>query len=218
MHKRRLAVMQQGKVIFRMRLLIGLDRLRQLGHHRAKGIVLVEPMGKQMHPDTRYMGRDPDDLCARGNRPMPPSVTRAALATIEPPSDPPAVDMAKAHRNRSLPLADLVEEHPARALQILLEHAPQQGLLNFAQLSARIKGWTWLFSEVILALDELHGFILLEKDISGGSLHIRPYRSMSVFILSKINILETKPQSRVESTRKSWKYTRRVVWSACAPG
>jgi len=120
-----------------------------------------------MHPDTRHMGRDPDDLCARGNRPMPPSVTRAALVTIEPPSDPPAVDMAKAHRNRYLPLADLVEEHPARALRILLEHAPQQGLLNFAQLSARIKGWTWLFSEVTLASDELHGFILLEKNISG---------------------------------------------------
>src|SRR6266568_3842994 len=145
MYKRRLAVMQQGKVIFRMRRLMGLDRLRQQGHHRAKGIVLVEPMGKQ----------------------MPPSLTRAALATIEPPSDPPAVDMAKAHRNRSLPLADLVEEHPARALRILLEHAPQQGLLNFAQLSARIKGWTWLVSEVTLASDELHGFILLEKDISG---------------------------------------------------
>src|SRR6266545_3164375 len=128
MYKRRLAVRQQGKVIFRMRRLMGLDRLRQQGHH----------------PDTCHMGRDPDDLCARGNRPMPPSLTRAALATIEPPSDPPAVDMAKAHRNRSLPLADLVEEHPARALRILLEHAPQQGLLNFAQLSARIKGWTWL--------------------------------------------------------------------------
>jgi hypothetical protein len=75
--------------------------------------------------------------------------------------------MAKAHRNRSLPLADLVEEHPARAPRILLEHALQQGLLNFAQLSARIKGWTWLVSEGTLASDELHGFILLEKDISG---------------------------------------------------
>src|SRR6266849_2390582 len=148
MHKRRLALMQQGKVIFRMRLLMGLDRLRQLGHHRAKGIVLVEPLGKQMHSDTRHMGRDPDDLCARGNRPMPPSLTRAALATIEPPIDPPAVDMAKAHRYRRLQLADLVEEPAARALRIRLEQDPQQGLLHFAQLSAKIQGWTGLFSEV----------------------------------------------------------------------
>src|SRR6266511_3002030 len=167
MYKRRLAVRQQGKVIFRMRRLMGLDRLRQQGHHRATGLVLVEPMGTQMHPDTCHMGRDPDDLCARGNRPMPPSLTRAALATIEPPSDPPAVDMAKAHRNRSLPFADLVAQHPARALRILLEHAPHQGLLNLGQLSARIIGWTWLVSEVTVASDELHGFILLEKDISG---------------------------------------------------
>jgi hypothetical protein len=61
----------------------------------------------------------------------------------------------------------LVEREYLLASRISLEHAPQQGLLNFAQLSARIKGWTWLFSEVPLASDELHGFILLEKDISG---------------------------------------------------
>jgi hypothetical protein len=75
--------------------------------------------------------------------------------------------MAKTHRHRSLPLADLVEKHAARARRIFLEHAPQQGLLNFAKLSARIKGWTGLFSEVILASGALHDFILLDKDLSG---------------------------------------------------
>ncbi len=50
--KRLLAVMQQGKVIARMRLLIGLYRLRELSHNRVKGMLLVEPMGKHMHADT----------------------------------------------------------------------------------------------------------------------------------------------------------------------
>jgi hypothetical protein len=39
--KRRLAMMQQGKVIARMRLLMRLYRLGELGHNRAKGFVLV---------------------------------------------------------------------------------------------------------------------------------------------------------------------------------
>jgi hypothetical protein len=114
-HKRLLAVMHQGKVVVRMRGLLGLYRLLELGHHWAKGMLLVEPMGKQMHAHTRQMGRNPDYLCARGNRPMALSLMRAALATIEPPCHPPPIAMANAHRNRSLHGGDLVEEHPARA-------------------------------------------------------------------------------------------------------
>jgi hypothetical protein len=60
--------------------------------------------------------------------------------------------MTKTHHNRHRSVGDLVEQHPARALRVLLEHAPQQGLLNFAQLSSSIKDWTWFFSEDILAL------------------------------------------------------------------
>jgi hypothetical protein len=56
--KRRLAMMQQGKVIARMRLLMRLYRLGELGHNRAKGLVLVEPMGKQMHADKRQTGHN----------------------------------------------------------------------------------------------------------------------------------------------------------------
>ena len=63
--KRRLAMMQQGKVIARMRLLMRLYRLGELGHNRAKGLVLVEPMGKQMHADTRQTGRHLDEMPLR---------------------------------------------------------------------------------------------------------------------------------------------------------
>src|SRR5215813_11003931 len=100
-HKRLPAVMPQCKVVVRMCRLIGLYRLLELGHHWAKGILLVEPMGKQMHCHKRQMGRDPDHLRARGDRPRAFSLMRAALATIEPPGNPPPVEMAKAHRNRS---------------------------------------------------------------------------------------------------------------------
>jgi hypothetical protein len=43
--------MQQGKVVTRMRRLLGLYRLCELRHHRVKGMLLVEPMGKYMHAD-----------------------------------------------------------------------------------------------------------------------------------------------------------------------
>src|SRR4029450_10091169 len=102
-HKRLLAVMQQGKVVVRMRGLIGLYRLLELGAHRGKGgrgakdSFLVEPMGQKMYAHKRQMGRDPDHLCCRGNRPMTFSLMRATLATIEPACNPPPVEMANAH-------------------------------------------------------------------------------------------------------------------------
>jgi hypothetical protein len=154
--------MQQGTVVTRMRLLLGLYCLRELGHHRAKGILLVEPMGKQMHTHTRQMGRDPDDLCRRGNRRTAFGLTWTAFATIELPLRPPSVDMAQAHRHQYLPFGDLGEEDPARALEVLTEQGPQQGLLNLAELSPSTKGWTCPLIESTLAQGELHDFILLE--------------------------------------------------------
>jgi len=68
--------------------------------------------------------------------------------------------MAQAHRNQYLPVGGLVEEDPAWAHRVLLEQAPQQGLLNFAQLSSSRKGWTCLFSELTLAWGKEHAFIL----------------------------------------------------------
>ena len=50
--KRGLAMMQQGKVIARMRVCMRRYRLGELDHNRVKGLVLVEPLGKQMHTDT----------------------------------------------------------------------------------------------------------------------------------------------------------------------
>jgi hypothetical protein len=47
------AVMEQGKVVARMRVLMGLSPLRELLHHRAKEIRLVEPSGTQMHAHRR---------------------------------------------------------------------------------------------------------------------------------------------------------------------
>lgn len=64
-HTRLLAVMQQGKVIARMRLLLGLYRLRALSHHRVKGLLWVEPMGKHMHTDEGQPGRNRDQLSLR---------------------------------------------------------------------------------------------------------------------------------------------------------
>ena len=58
-------MMQQGKVVARMRVLMSLYRLCELGHHRAKGLVLVEPMGKQMHADKRQTGRNLDEMPLR---------------------------------------------------------------------------------------------------------------------------------------------------------
>jgi hypothetical protein len=63
--KRRLAMMQQGKVVARMRVFMRRYRLRELGHNRAQGPVLVEPMGKQMHPDKGQTGRNLDEMPLR---------------------------------------------------------------------------------------------------------------------------------------------------------
>ena len=42
-----------------------LDRLGELGHNRAKGRVLVEPMGEQMHADKRQTGHNLDKMPRR---------------------------------------------------------------------------------------------------------------------------------------------------------
>jgi hypothetical protein len=66
--QRLVAMMQQGAVICWMGALMALKRLLEPGHHRLKGLLLGEPMGKQMDAHIRQMRRDADDLCARGNR------------------------------------------------------------------------------------------------------------------------------------------------------
>ena len=63
--KRRRAMMHQGKVIARRRLLMRLYRLGELGHNRAQGLVLVEPLGTQRHADTRQTGHNLDEMSLR---------------------------------------------------------------------------------------------------------------------------------------------------------
>src|SRR4029434_9139438 len=133
----RLAVMQQGKGLGRMPLLRGACGLLGLGYRRFKGVLWVEPMGKQMHPHQRHMGRDPDDLGATGHCQTALRATRTALTTMHPPCGPPPAAMAKAHRHGSLPLGHFVEAHATRALWLLLEPAPQQSLLDGTALSSR---------------------------------------------------------------------------------
>ena len=51
--QRLLAVMYQGKVVVRMRVLMGLYGLRELGDHQVKGPLVVKPMRKEMHAHKR---------------------------------------------------------------------------------------------------------------------------------------------------------------------
>ena len=64
--QRLVPVMQQGKVVIGMGALMGLDGLLELDHHWAKDLVLVEPVGKEMHPRKLQMGRGLDDLRPTG--------------------------------------------------------------------------------------------------------------------------------------------------------
>ena len=63
--ERQPAMMQQRKVIVRMRVFMCLYRLAELGYNRAKGLVLVEPMGKQVHADKRQTGHNLDEILLR---------------------------------------------------------------------------------------------------------------------------------------------------------
>jgi len=123
-----------------MRALIGLDSLYEPSDNWRKALLVVEPIGKKMHPDTRQMGRERHDFCARGNRPAPSRLARATFSPIELPLDPQPVEMADAHRNRGLSLGDLCEQHPARTRRVLVEPLPQQGRFTFAKLSPSITG------------------------------------------------------------------------------
>jgi hypothetical protein len=150
---------------------MALDSLFELPHHRSKGIVLLKPMGKQMHPDKRHVGHDLDARCQSANRPMPLSLTRAPLWAIEPQANSPPVDLAKAHPDLYLAPCGLVEERPARARWLLLEEGPQQGLLNFTKFSASIKRWTCIRIAITLRGGKLHDFILLDRQFRMKSAH-----------------------------------------------
>src|SRR2546429_8814921 len=91
------AVMYQGKIVARMRVLMGLYHLRALLHHRIKETLLVEPSGKQMHAHIRQPKGNVDDLCPTGHRPLAERPATASFTTIEPPGPPPPVAIPDPH-------------------------------------------------------------------------------------------------------------------------
>jgi hypothetical protein len=137
-----LAVMSQGKVVTRMRVLMGLYGLRELGDNRGKCPLLLEPLGKEMHAHIGQTGPHLHDLCTGGRRPTAWGLARAALGPIELPPAPQALQMANTDVHGCMTLGDLVEQEPTRALRVFMKQGPQPGLLNVTELSACIKGWT----------------------------------------------------------------------------
>jgi len=93
-----------------------------------------------MHANKRQTGRDLDECYPRANRRTAFCLARATLGPIELPEDPEPIELADAHRYWCPRLCDLVEQDPARALRVIVEPSPQQGLLNVAKLSPSIKG------------------------------------------------------------------------------
>jgi hypothetical protein len=95
---------------------MGCNRLLETSHYRLKGLLLVEPMGKKMHTHIRQMRRNLDQGAASGGAAC--HVARASLAAIALPGDSQPIEMAHAHRQRSLHVGDLVKQCPGRAPRI----------------------------------------------------------------------------------------------------
>ena len=175
----RLAVMQQGKVIVRMRLAIGLGSRLKLGDDWAKGPELLEPVRKDVDAHQRQLGRHVDDSI-RGSAQQRSRAARASPGSTELTFDSPAVDLAQADRDWQVRLGDYVEEHSSWSLRVVVENGPDQGLVDLAKLSAGIKGWTCGLIKITVAWGDVHDFILFDMR-SGCSLHIHSDRSMSHF-------------------------------------
>jgi hypothetical protein len=107
--QRLVTVMQEGKGVVGMGLLIGLDGVLELSHHRVKSALLFEPMLKEMHAHIEQTRLDSDDLSAGGRRSMTGSGARAALGAAELPPSSQAVKMTDTDVKRDLTLGHLVE-------------------------------------------------------------------------------------------------------------
>ena len=90
-----------------------LYRLCELSHNRAKGLVLVEPLGQQMHADKRQPRHNLDEMSlrlrffcglARRGRPFP---------SIEPPCLPQAIDLTEGDSDLPLRFCDRMEHQAA---------------------------------------------------------------------------------------------------------
>ena len=140
--QRRVAVMQEGKVVTGMRRLMGCDRLLELRHNRVQGALLIEPMLKEMHPHIEQTGLEPDDLGAGSRRPRTGSGARAALrpAKLPPPSQ--AVEMTDTDVKRDMILGHLVEQESTGALRVCMKHVHQYRFVNVIELSTGTTRWT----------------------------------------------------------------------------
>ena len=135
-------VMQEGKVVVGMGLLIGLGGLLELSHYRVEGVLLIEPMLKEMNAHIEQTGLDPDDLGAGGRRPMTRRVVRAALGAAEPPPPSQAVEMTDTDIKRDMTLGHLIEEESTGALRVVMKQGHQQRFVNVIELSTGTKRWT----------------------------------------------------------------------------
>jgi len=102
-------VMEQGKIVPWMRVLIRPGGLREPRHNRGKGPLLLEPMGKEVDTHIGQPGPHLDDFCPRGHRSPLWGVARAALGALELPLTPQAIEMTNTHIKGSMSLGDLVE-------------------------------------------------------------------------------------------------------------
>src|SRR6266404_1081419 len=105
--------MQQGKVLVWMPVLIGLYGLLELGHHRLNGVLLVEPMGKQMHTDKRQPRHNLDEMSMRLRFFLRARSARSPFPAIEPPCLPQAIDLTEGDRDLPLRFCDRMEHHAA---------------------------------------------------------------------------------------------------------
>src|SRR6266851_1580627 len=142
-----IAVMQQGKVFVRMATLMVADSLFEPGHHRCKGLSLLEPASKQMHPHKGQTRGDIDHGAATPHGDISGRATGAALAPAPVPLGPPSVDLAQRHPRPHLMLGGSGEHVSAGATRLLLEQGPKHRLLDFSVCSTVTKRWTWLRSQ-----------------------------------------------------------------------
>jgi hypothetical protein len=65
---------------------------------------------------------------------------RTALGPIELPPTPQPIEMANTDLYGGMSLGDFVEQESTRALWVVVECFPHQGLLDVTELAASIKG------------------------------------------------------------------------------
>jgi hypothetical protein len=153
-------LLQEGKVVVRMPLAIGMGRLLELRDDRVEEPELIEPVRQDVDAHQRQLGCHVDDGGFRDPARRRPRAARASLGSRVLPSGSPAVDLAQADLDWGLALGHLIEQHPSWTLRVVVENGPHEDLIDLAKLSTGINGWTWRLSEGTVAWGEVHDFLL----------------------------------------------------------